>query len=126
MTIAGTNFTGATDVYFGSADVPLTPSMVNAGGTAITVTSPAGTGTVDVTVTDSPYGTSTTSSADQFTYLPPLPPTPVVTGSSQSSGPVAGDTLVTITGSGLENATFVSFGTSGHDPQRYALSKSSS
>ena len=36
--------------------------------TQITATSPAGTaGTVDVTVTG-PGGTSTTSSADQFTY----------------------------------------------------------
>jgi hypothetical protein len=35
--------------------------------TSITVTSPAGSGTVDVTVTG-PGGKSATSSADQFTY----------------------------------------------------------
>ena len=36
--------------------------------TTITATAPAGTGTVDVTVT-TPGGTSTTSAADQFTYV---------------------------------------------------------
>ena len=39
--------------------------MVN--DTTITADSPAGTGTVDVTVT-TPAGTSATSPADQFTY----------------------------------------------------------
>ncbi len=40
--------------------------MVN--DTTITADSPAGTGTVDVTVT-TPSGTSPTSAADQFTYI---------------------------------------------------------
>ena len=40
--------------------------MVN--DTTITADSPAGTGTVDVTVT-TPGGTSATSAADQFTYI---------------------------------------------------------
>jgi len=35
--------------------------------TAITVTSPPGSGTVDITVV-TPNGTSLTSTADQFTY----------------------------------------------------------
>ena len=38
------------------------------------MTSPAGTGTHDVTVT-TPSGTSATSSADQFTYNAPALPT---------------------------------------------------
>ena len=38
--------------------------------TQITATSPAGTGTVDVTVT-TPAGTSRPASADQFTYVAP-------------------------------------------------------
>ena len=65
--------------------------------------SPAGTGTVDITVT-TPAGTSTTSSADQFTYGT------VVTGVSPSSGPDTGGTTVDILGSGFSGATVVDFG----------------
>ena len=54
--------------------------------------SPAGAAsTVDVTVV-TPGGASPTTSADQFTYVPP----PVVTGTSPDSGPVGGGTTVTI------------------------------
>lgn len=64
VTITGTGLTGATVVDFG-----LTPAtninVINDG--SLTATSPAGTGTVDVTVT-TPGGTTATSSADQFTY----------------------------------------------------------
>ena len=67
---------------------------------------PAGTGTVDVTVT-TPGGTSATSPADQFTYVA----APTVTGLSPTSGPAAGGTLVTITGTGFTGATAVDFGT---------------
>ena len=65
VAITGTNFTGATAVDFGSTAA--TSFTVNS-ATSITATSPAGTGTVDVTVTTS-FGTSATSSADQFTYV---------------------------------------------------------
>ncbi len=80
--------------------------MVN--DTTITADSPAGTGTVDVTVT-TPAGTSATSSADQFTYTTAAAPT--VTGLSPTTGPTAGGTLVTITGTGFTGATAVDFGT---------------
>ena len=80
--------------------------MVN--DTTITADSPAGTGTVDVTVT-TPAGTSATSPADQFTYIAAAAPT--VTGISPTSGPAAGGTLVTITGTGFTGATAVDFGT---------------
>ena len=63
MTITGTGFTGATAVDFGTT--PAT-SFTVVSDTTITADSPAGTGTVDVTVT-TPGGTSATSSADQFT-----------------------------------------------------------
>ena len=107
MTITGANFTGATDVYFGAIDVPLVAGMINLGGTAITLTSPAGAaGTTDVTVV-SPNGTSTLSSADQFTYFS----LPVVNVMYPDRGPVAGSTYVSITGSGLANALSVNFGT---------------
>ena len=80
--------------------------MVN--DTTITADSPAGTGVVDVTVT-TPVGTSATSPADEFTYIAAAAPT--VTGISPTSGPAAGGTPVTITGTGFTGATAVDFGT---------------
>ena len=85
---------------------PATSFTVNTGGTQITAMSPAGTGTVDVTVTG-PGGTTTTSAADQFTYMA----APTVTGISPTAGPLAGGTSVTITGTGFTGATAVDFGT---------------
>ena len=74
VTVTGTGFNGATDVYFGTADV--TSFQVNGTFDTITVTDPAGSaGTVDVTV-KTPWGTSATSSADHFTYTAPAPPPP--------------------------------------------------
>ncbi len=64
VTITGTDFIGATAVAFGTTSAT-SFSVVN--NTSITATSPAGAGTVDVTVT-TPLGTSATSSADHFTY----------------------------------------------------------
>ena len=63
-------------------------------------------GTVDVTVT-TPGGTSATSSADHFTYTA----APTVTAVSPTSGPGAGGTSVTVTGTNLASATAVDFGT---------------
>ena len=54
-----------------------------------------------------PGGTSATSPADQFTYVA----APTVTGVSPTTGPAAGGTLVTITGTGFTGATAVDFGT---------------
>ena len=103
--VSGTNLTGATAVDFGTAN----PGTITADtATSITVTSPAGTGTVNVTVT-TPNGTSATSSADQFTYNAPALPT--VTGVSPTNGPAAGGTSVTVTGTNLTGATAVDFGT---------------
>ncbi len=105
VTVTGTNLAGATSVKFGSAAA--TNVSVNAQGTQLTATSPAGRGTVDVTVT-TPGGTSTTSSADQFTYVS----APTVSGLTPSSGPTAGGTSVAITGTNLSGATSVRFGSS--------------
>jgi alpha-tubulin suppressor-like RCC1 family protein len=65
VSISGTEFTGTTAVKFGSTEAK--SFKVNS-DSSITATSPAGTGTVDVTVTNA-VGTSATSSADQFTYV---------------------------------------------------------
>ncbi len=66
VTITGTNLTGATAVKFGTTAAA--GFTVNS-ATQISAVSPAGTGSVDVTVT-TPGGTSATTSADkyQFTY----------------------------------------------------------
>ncbi len=101
VTITGTGFTGATVVDFGTA--PAT-SLTFVSDTSLKVVSPAGAGTVDVTVT-TPGGTSATSPADLFTYAP------TVSGLSPMAGPVVGGTLVTITGTGFTDATAVNFGT---------------
>ena len=105
MTITGTNFTGRHGGDSSAARRP--PAFTVNSATSITATSPAGSaGTVDVTVT-TPGGTSATSAADQFTYLTPAP---TVTGVSPTTGPTAGGTSVTITGTNFTGATAVSFG----------------
>jgi hypothetical protein len=62
--ITGANLTGATAVKFGTTSA--TGFVVNS-ATQISVAAPAGTGTVDVTVT-TPNGTSAINAGDQFTY----------------------------------------------------------
>ena len=66
VTITGTNFFDVTAVRFSSNAAG---SFTVDSATQITATSPAGVGTVDVTVTTE-GGTSATSTADQFTYVP--------------------------------------------------------
>ena len=70
VTVSGTNFTGATAVAFGVN--PATSFIVN-NATTITATAPAGSGSVDVTVT-TPEGTSAINTNDQFTYSAGSPP----------------------------------------------------
>ena len=65
VSITGIGFTGATSVHFGATAAA---SFTVNSDSHITATSPSGSGTVDVTVT-TPAGTSTTSSADEFTYV---------------------------------------------------------
>jgi Family of unknown function (DUF6519)/IPT/TIG domain len=89
VTVSGTGFTAAAGVNFGSAAATAV-SVVS--DSEITTTSPAGTGTVDVTVF-TPAGTSPTSAADQFTYVPPtvvgVPPPTATTGSPPPSATAA-------------------------------------
>ena len=102
VTITGSGFTGATDVGFG---ITSAAALNVDSDTQITTASPAGTGTVDVTVT-TPAGTSATTPADQYTYVP----VPQVAAISPSSGSASGGDQVTITGSGFTGATDVGFG----------------
>ena len=70
VTVSGSNLSGAS-VSFGSAAA----TGVSCSASSCAATSPSGTGTVNVTVTNS-GGTSATSSADQFTYQAAAPPPP--------------------------------------------------
>jgi hypothetical protein len=106
VTIIGTGFTGTSKVLFGNG-APAVTFEVNPAGTQITVLSPAhAAGAVNMRVT-TPAGTSAVVTADQFTFKPPAP---TITSVSPASGPTAGGTTVTITGTGFTGATAVLFG----------------
>jgi hypothetical protein len=102
--ITGADFNGTTAVDFGGTAADFT--FVSA--TEIHATAPAlAASTVHITVT-SPYGTSGTSSADQFTSVDQ--PVPTITGLSASSGAMAGGGSVVITGTDFVGTTAVQFG----------------
>ncbi|CAB4945700.1 MAG: hypothetical protein F2842_05720 [Actinobacteria bacterium] len=102
VTIAGTDFTGATAVNFGAN--PATNVVVNS-ATEITATTPAGVaGAASVTVT-APGGTST--NVVSFTYIA----APTVTALSPTRGRLTAGTVVTLKGTGfIGGATTVKFG----------------
>src|SRR5258708_25004882 len=87
VTITGTNFSDVTAVSFGSNAAG---SFIVNSTTQITAPSPAGIGTVDVTVT-TPGGTSATSSGDRFTYGPAAGPEPRRVGIEPKSRRSPGD-----------------------------------
>jgi hypothetical protein len=100
ITITGTNLSGTSSVTFGpnaATDVTVVSPTV------VTAVSPAGTGSVTVTLT-APGGTAVAPT--QFTYLPA--PTGVTI--SPDVGSTGGGTQVTIEGLNLTGASAVSFG----------------
>ena len=105
VTVTGTYFTGASAVSFGG-NAAIWFNVTS--DTSILAKSPAGGGTVDVTVTTQ-GGTSATSAADQFTYVP-TPTAPRVSAVSPNGGPPAGGTSVTISGTSFIGASAVKFG----------------
>jgi eukaryotic-like serine/threonine-protein kinase len=104
VTITGTHLDGPVTVMFGAKAGTISVDL----NTKITVKSPPGQGTVEITVT-TPAGSG---KAGEFSYHSPNAPTvaPVVTSISQEGGPADGGTPVIITGTGLADATVVSFG----------------
>ena len=105
VSITGTNFTGALSsgaagVMFGTTAA--TSFTVNS-ATSITATAPAETAaTVDITVT-TPAGTSSTSSADQFSYYsvpswsqaqPATSPPAIGVGGAEAYDPATGQTIL--------------------------------
>jgi IPT/TIG domain/Autotransporter beta-domain len=101
VSITGSNFTGATAVTFGG--IAATSFSVNGSGTIVATTPAHAAGAVNVAVT-TPGGTFTL--ANGFTYQA----APTVTSISPGSGPVAGGTLITITGTNFIGVTAVTFG----------------
>ena len=106
VTVTGTGFSGVTGVTFGG----VAGTAVNVVSTTqLSVVSPAhGAGVVHLIVTAS-SGSSAATPADHFTYQTP-PRAPTVTGVSPGSGPTAGGTSVTVTGTGFSGVTGVTFG----------------
>lgn len=97
VTITGTNFSATSTVLFASA--PVTPTFVSA--TELTVTAPAHSlGAVSVTVTTD----GVTSNAATYTYGE----APTIASLNPTAGSSAGNTTVTITGTGFIAGTTVS------------------
>lgn len=104
VTVTGTNFTAPITVHFGT--VAATSVTLVAATVLVAVSPPHPGGVVNVRVTTS-AGTSPTSPADHFTYVPK----PKVTSVVPNSGPISGGTFVHIHGSGFAGVTTVRFGT---------------
>ncbi|MGW7689469.1 IPT/TIG domain-containing protein [Streptomyces asiaticus] len=104
VVITGSNLGGATAVHFGSKLATITAN--DAG--SVTVTTPSGSGVVQVTVT-TPGGTSNPLN---FFYVG----APFKSALSTTSGPLAGGNTVTITGTGLSTASAVAFGANSATP----------
>lgn len=101
--ISGSGFLGATHVMFGTT--PATSFNVNSNG-EIAATAPAqGAGSVNVGVT-TPYGTSTASAGDRFTYIG----APTVTYLAEpASGGTGGGTAAHIFGTNFVGTPTVTF-----------------
>lgn len=104
LTIRGSSFVRVTKVLLGSS---LGISIRTLSTSSLQVTAPAHTAsTVGIRV-QTPYGTSAPVAADAFQYIAP----PTITSLTPAQGPISGGAAVTITGSGLVDATNVTFGT---------------
>lgn len=106
VTITGSGFTGATNVQFGEKNGTALDVINDSRLTIITPANPAGT--VDVSVYSAAGARSTWMASAVYMYEEVARPR--VSGVSPSSGPVTGDTVVTITGSGFNGAENVRFG----------------
>lgn len=96
VVVNGTGFTATTAVIFGAALAQF--EVIS--DTALAVTTPGGSGVVDVTVVTA-YGISENTAADNFTYPVGLIPT-ITSFTPESTGEMA---LVTITGTNFWTAT---------------------
>ena len=102
VTISGSGFAGATSVTFGGSFA----SILQVLSTQIIVVSPPHIGGTYDVIVNTPAGPSLNTAADNFTFVGSA----FVTGIFPSSGPIAGGTVVAVTGGGFLGATAVSFG----------------
>ena len=99
VTLTGTGFTGVSAVSFGAMAAT---SFVVDSATQITAVAPAGTGTVQVTVTT----VGGTSNGVLYSYVA----VPTLISVNPIAGPVVGGTNVTLTGTDLTTTESVTFG----------------
>jgi len=95
------DFMGSVSVMFGVNEAM---DVVADSSSQITVTTPAGTGTVDVTVTNGDGQFDVLPAG--YTYIP----APSVSGVAPGSGPQSGGTVVTVTGANFVSGAQVFFG----------------
>ncbi len=101
VVIKGTNLGNATSVKFGSTNAWWFWSQSN----SVFVLAPAGTGTVDVTVTTRGGTSSTAGTANDYTYVA----APSVSTVEPSAGSTSGGNTVILTGTNFTGATLVRF-----------------
>ncbi len=109
VTIAGTNMANAIAVDFGATAVT---SFVSDTATEIVVMSPAGTGTVNVTV-ETASGTSTTLLTDNFAFVSEPAQLAFSAGTLTVNENAGSATITVVRSGGYEGAVSVSVGTSG-------------
>ena len=98
VTITGTGLAGATAVRFGAAAATITADS----GTQITVTSPPGTGRVDITVT-TPAGTTQTSQGPYYSYSAQPEPAQSITFAVPAPAGAGGSAALSAAGGGSGN-----------------------
>jgi hypothetical protein len=101
VTIHGSNLAAPTAVEFGTANA----KILSAAAGSVSVTAPAGTGTVDVAVVTAD---GTALSPEEYVYDPP---SPALSAISPTSGAPAGGATVEIVGKHLCDTSAVLFGT---------------
>ena len=122
FTVAGTNFTPTTQIYFDS--LPAANVVVNAAANTATVTPPPGAnGQTSTLVAYNPDGQNSQilQSASPVTYPYGLLPTPAITSIFPSSLPAGAEAMIDITGSGFsfgQGPTTIGFGTTDITVQR--------
>lgn len=102
VTISGGNLIGVTSVKFGATNAV---SFNVDSATQITATSPSGSGTVDITVTNA-AGTSSISPATRFTYI--SPPVANAVGATVAHGSSANPITLNITGGAATSVSVAS------------------
>ncbi|MGB9176768.1 MAG: IPT/TIG domain-containing protein [Methanoregula sp.] len=106
VTITGSGFSGATNVQFGGKSGAALNIVNDSQLTIITPPNPAGTVPVSI-ISAAGVGSSREPST---MYMYEEVSRPRISGISPSSGPVAGSTVVDITGSGFTGTEYVLFG----------------